>query len=83
MMLKFVDYLIDNSKGEGAHSCFQRFKKILKDIQHIPAPQVAFFELDPRNIQAALDLAEQTLKLTSAKIIIDSYGFKRTLVLYF
>lgn len=31
MMLKFVDYLIDNSKGEGAHSCFQRFKKILKD----------------------------------------------------
>lgn len=31
MMLKFVDYLIDNSKGEGAHSCFQRFKKILKN----------------------------------------------------
>lgn len=30
MMLKFVDYLIDNSKGEGAHSCFQRFKKVLK-----------------------------------------------------
>lgn len=30
MMLKFVDYLNDNSKGEGAHSCFQRFKKILK-----------------------------------------------------
>jgi len=31
MMIKFVDYLIDNSKGEGAHSCFQRFKKILKN----------------------------------------------------
>jgi integrase len=31
MMVKFTDYLIDNSKGEGAHSCFQRFKKILKN----------------------------------------------------
>lgn len=67
----------------GGHDGLDFFKKILKDIQHIPAPQVAFFELDPRNIQAALELAEQTLKLTSAKIIIDSYGFKRTLVLYF
>lgn len=67
----------------GGHDGLDFFKKILKDIQHIPAPQVAFFELDPRNIQAARDLAEQTLKLTSTKIIIDSYGFKRTLVLYF
>ena len=29
MMVKFVDYLKDNSKGDGAHSYFQRFKKIL------------------------------------------------------
>ena len=29
MMVEFVEYLKDNSKGEGAHSYFQRFKKIL------------------------------------------------------
>lgn len=29
LVQSFVDYLIENSQGEGAHSCFQRFKKIL------------------------------------------------------
>ncbi|MCK9639989.1 MAG: site-specific integrase [Prolixibacteraceae bacterium] len=84
MMLKFVDYLTDNSKGEGAHSCFQRFKKILKYaveeniIAKSPADGVTC-QIDKENIlKDILDNSEIALL---AKTPCQNLNIKRAFIL--
>jgi len=84
MMEKYVDYLTENSKGEGAHSCFQRFKKILKNavenelIDKSPADGVTC-EIDKENVLKDILSNDEIVLL--AKTPCQNLNIKRAFIL--
>ncbi len=84
MITKFVEYLKDNSQGEGAHSYFQRFKKILNNaveeniIQRSPANGVKC-QVDPENVKKDI-LSNEEITLL-AKTPCQNLNIKRAFIL--